>query len=232
MNIQIPDKLQGLLGLKCCIAKLALSNGLRIGFGNKVLSRHSKNMNRKIFSGEWELVSEFSSWRVLQDNRIVCSDCDGEEFSEPIVKSLLTGRLQDMIQKSRFDFSLVFDNGVTVDFFGISDTERAVEVWDPENIFFEFKAGQGWTEGISTSVEGLTKEEEILTNHSEKFHERWGEVVPRGELNNFCGECGFFLPLAGRFYFWDYGICSNEASINDGKLVGVKSGCTVFRESI
>ena len=232
MNIQIPDNLRKMIGLKCCAAKLTLDKGLRIEFGKQVFRYYSKGQGKEVFRGEWDLISKWSSWRVVQDSRIACSACDGEEFSEPLVKSLLIGKLQNIIQESTFDLSLVFDNGVKVEFFGISDTDCAIEVWCSDNIFVEFIAGQGWTEKTSTSCEGLTKDEELLANHSEKFHQRWGDLVPQNENCSFCMECGFFMPIAGKFYFWDYGLCSNEASNNDGKLVGVKSGCKVFSKSI
>ncbi len=67
MNTQMSDKLLKLKGLKCCDAKLALCNGLRIGFGNKVFSHHSKLTGKDIFRGEWKLISKYSSWRVVQN---------------------------------------------------------------------------------------------------------------------------------------------------------------------
>jgi hypothetical protein len=36
----------------------------------------------------------------------------------------------------------------------------------------------------------------------------------------------------GEFYFWDYGICSNEKSQHDGKLVNVNSGCSEVSEAL
>lgn len=232
MDIPIPDKLREMIGLQCCGAKLALGKGLRIEFGKQVFNYHTKSQNKDVFHGEWDLISKYSSWRVVKDKKIVCSEYDGEEFSEPYVKSLLTGNLQNIIQDSTFDFSLVFDNGVKVQFFGISNMDCAIEVSCLNNIFFEFIAGHGWTEKTSTSCEGLTKNEEILAEHSERFNNRWGELVPQSETCSFCVTCGYYMPIVGKFYFWDYGLCSNESSINDGKLVCVKSGCEAFSETI
>jgi hypothetical protein len=102
----------------------------------------------------------------------------------------------------------------------------------PNNRFFEFIARHGWTEKKSTSYDGLTRDEELFSMHSEKFNQRWSALVPQGKTCNVCIECGYYMPIVGKFYFWDYGLCSNEASSNDGKLVGVKSGCEFFSKSI
>lgn len=232
MDIQIPDKLQGMIGQKCCNAKIGLGKGLRIEFGKQVFSYHSKRQGKDVFHGKWDLTSEWSSWRIVQNDRIVCSIDDGEEISEPLIQTLLIGNLQDIIQNSIFDFSLLFDNGIKVEFLGLSNVDCAFAVRCPDNVFFEFLAGNGWNEKISTSCEGLTTEEELLANHSEKFGQRWSDLVPQGDSCRLCMDCGFFIAIAGKFHFWDYGLCSNEASSNDGKLVGVQSGCNVFNKSI
>lgn len=126
MNNQLFDKLLKLRGLKCCDAKLALSSGLKISFGDKVFSHRSKLTGKDIFRGEWELISKYISWRVVQGNRIACSDCDGEELSDPIITSLVGRQLIEVVQNSQFDLSLVFDNEIELDFFGNSDTEFAL----------------------------------------------------------------------------------------------------------
>jgi hypothetical protein len=81
MNIQIHDKLREMIGLKCCTAKLTLGKGLRLQFGNQVFHYHSKRQDKDVFRGEWDLISKWSFWRVVKDNKIVCSEYDGEEFS-------------------------------------------------------------------------------------------------------------------------------------------------------
>ena len=181
MEIQIPNELREMIGLKCCTAKLALDNGLRIEFGNKVLHYHSKLLNKDMFHGEWSLLSTWSSWRVVKNNTIVCSAYDDEEFIESLIKSLLDSKLQNIIQCSNFDFSLVFDNGLTVEFFGVSDINYAVEVKCKDGDFFEFKASHGWTKVASTVCEELTRDEAILAKHSEKFNQRWENYIPKGE---------------------------------------------------
>lgn len=232
MNIQRPSKLKELIGLQCCAVRIGLGKGLRIEFGNRVFNYHSIRQGKDVFHGEWDLISEWSSWRIVQNDKIVCSIDDGEEISEPLIQTLLIGKLQDIIQDSMFDLSLLFDNGITVEFLGLSNMDCAFSVRCPDNIFFEFMAGNGWIEKISTSREGVTKDEELLANHSEKFDQRWSDLVPKGDSSGLCMDCGFFISIVGKFHFWDYGLCSNEASSNDGKLVGVKSGCNVFNKSI
>lgn len=51
-----------------------------------------------------------------------------------------------------------------------------------------------------------------LSKHSEKFHERWRDLVPQYESLS-CSECAYYMPVVGKFYFWDYGLCSNEDSL-------------------
>ena len=76
MKFQIPDNLTKMIGLKCCAAKLVLDKGLRIEFGKQVFHYHSKRRGKDVFRGKWDLISKWSSWRVVQDNRIACSACD------------------------------------------------------------------------------------------------------------------------------------------------------------
>jgi len=232
MDIQIPDKLQGMIGQKCCNAKIGLGKGIRIEFGKQKFNYRSKSQCKDVFHGAWDLISEWSFWRIVQNDRIVCSIDDGEEISEPLIQTFLLGTLQNIVQDSMLDASLLFDNGRKVEFLGLSNLECSFAVRCPDNVFFEFIAGNGWNEKISTSCEKLTKDEELLANHSEKFDHRWSAFVPKGDSCRLCMDCGFFIAIAGKFHFWDYGLCSNEASINDGKLVGVESGCNVFNKSI
>jgi len=76
----------------------------------------------------------------------------------------------------------------------------------------------------------LTQIEEILSSLSESCHKRWDGIVNQEESASKCDDCFFFRGLDGHFYFWDYGICSNEDSMFDGKLVSVDSGCNCCKK--
>lgn len=231
MNIQIPDKLSKMIGEKCYSAKLVLSKGLRLDFGGQFFHYHSKLRCKDIFRGEWSLTSNWSFWRVFKDSKIVCSAYDEEEIIAPSIKSLLNGEVQEIVHTSIYDLTLIFENGIQVEFLGISDKDYPLEIWCPDNVFLEYSADNGWIEKSASSCERLTKEEELLSKHSERFHERWGELIPQCEGLS-CIECAYYMPVVGKFYFWDYGLYSNEASPNDGKLVGVKSGCVALSATI
>jgi hypothetical protein len=67
--------------------------------------------------------------------------------------------------------------------------------------------------------------------------ERWfeGESGPRTAMARQaparCGTCGFYLPLAGSLRA-AFGVCGNEITATDGRVVSVEYGCGAHSEAV
>ena len=65
--------------------------------------------------------------------------------------------------------------------------------------------------------------------------DRWqsGDFGPRSDMArsapDHCGRCGFYLPLAGSLRA-AFGVCGNEMSPADGRVVHVEYGCGAHSE--
>ncbi|MDQ6849749.1 MAG: DUF3027 domain-containing protein, partial [Actinomycetota bacterium] len=46
-----------------------------------------------------------------------------------------------------------------------------------------------------------------------------------------CGTCGFYLPLAGSLQA-AFGVCGNEVTASDGRVVSVEYGCGAHSEAV
>jgi hypothetical protein len=67
--------------------------------------------------------------------------------------------------------------------------------------------------------------------------ERWqtGDGGPNTEMAKLapahCGTCGFLLRLAGSLQ-GTFGVCGNELSLSDGRVVAIEHGCGAHSESM
>ncbi|MDJ1500036.1 DUF3027 domain-containing protein [Xanthocytophaga agilis] len=82
------------------------------------------------------------------------------------------------------------------------------------------------------SLDEFTDVDKIADAHAENCANRWKKTLPPKAFDNHCRDCTYFLPNSGRFYFWDFGLCSNGKSIFDGKVVGVKNSCEYFDDTL
>jgi hypothetical protein len=223
---QISETLTKMIGLQCCEAKIGYADTLRLGFGKKVFYTHGTL--KGVFHGEWDFSSASSAWRIVENSKLICGSYDSEEESDPVLKRLVGATLTNFTQISPLDFLFEFSNGIAVNILGQSGTDTILEVFAPEDKYLEYLDGN-WTESSSLEpMQGLTNEESIIENYSKKCHERWETVVPKEQQESQCRDCVYFRSISGRFYFWDYGLCSNEISDFDGKVVAVWSGCPCF----
>lgn len=226
----VPKPLLKALGRKCCQANITYPGILCIGLGQKVYYKHPSL--RQNYHGEWEFRAISSAWRMVKGKRFVCGSYDFEEENYPLLQWLVGRTLNSIIQPSPFDLSLLFSKGLRVDLFGQSGSDRHLEVFAPNNVYWEWTLGQWIQSGSDEPGERLSAEEEMLNAYEEECHQRWAALVPGECIENCCQTCVFFRPIHGVFYFWDFGICSNGASDYDGKVVSRGSGCTVHSRSL
>lgn len=227
---QIPEILTKIIGLECCEAKIGYAGVLKLGFGEKVFYTHK--LLEGVFHGEWDISSVTSAWRMVKDGKLICGACESEEESDLFLNILVGKKISNIIQPSPMDITFEFSNGITLLIFGQSRSNNILEVLAPGDISLEFCEGK-WIESSSIEPrEGLSDEELIQSNFSENCHRRWETLVPKKQKENQCRECVFYRPISGRFYFWDYGLCSNNESDFDGKVVAVSSGCPYFGTSL
>ena len=104
-----------------------------------------------------------------------------------------------------------------------------IDIENNDGIYNFVYKGTDWEIYVDT---GLNPEEYVLDIYSKKTAERWSLKVPKTGNDNFCKNCSYFIEIAGKFYFWDYGVCSNKKSEFDGKITNVKSTCTYYSEKI
>jgi hypothetical protein len=225
MESKIPKLLLQAIGLKCCEVRIGLADSLCFGLGEKVYYDSPRLQGK--FHGEWDFCSYSSSWRILR-NKLLCGSYDSPEESEPRVRMLLGEQLTSILQPTPYDLTFLFTNGIEINLFGQSAYDEVIRILAPKDRFLEFKDGQ-WNESSSNEpAEGLTAEEEIISEYSRLCHERWTQVIPKRQEENQCKNCAYFRAISGKFHFWDYGLCSHNLSEYDGKVVGVNSGCNCF----
>jgi len=231
MKPVVPNILKRLIGLPCREARTTLSDILVLGFGNMIQHDHFKFKNINHF--EWEISSETSSWRLIKNNHIRCGYGDvelggyGDEDVGPCLKELVGLSIIEISHTSLYDVRLCFDNNYEVQILAQSHSGDYLSILAPDLKYITFKSENRWLQQSSLSPLYLSEQEVLYSNHSELCSKRWMKVVNKVS-GNICSDCAFYLQLSGRYYFGDFGLCSNKMSPQDGKLVGMSSGCCYF----
>jgi hypothetical protein len=218
-----------LIGQKLCSLRVGYGSQLRLGLGEKIFYKNPKLKGK--FYGEWDIVSDSCVWRVVIEEKILCGYGDEIKYCNEIFESIQLDRIRDILQITPMDFRIVFETGIRIDYLCESVNGTVLSIFDDKNkVVFELTL-DGWIKSSSDKIFGeLTELESILSEHSEKCQERWENLISVIETENQCKDCFYFRGITGGFYFWDYGICSNEKSKNDGTLVNVESGCEFFNK--
>lgn len=229
MSFDLPEILENLVGLDCIDARINLDNNITLDLGNKKNEEWDKGDE---FVEGWKLISESCAWRIIKDSMIICGHYDEAEDIIPVLNEFVGSSLEEFKQISPYDVSLLLSNGCEVQFLSESLRDTIIGIFAPNNRYIAFESGNIWTEMSSNvPIEELNKEEELLDEHSERCFKRWSRVVNQVPYNR-CSNCAYFLRLKGMFYFWDFGLCSNDSSPQDGRVVGICSGCDHFKEQL
>ncbi len=233
----IPDVLSELIGLSCCQARISIGNQLVLDFGNKIF--YDEPTLKGLFHGEWTLSSEMSSWRLIKDNNIIYGDGDGEGEGvmyadvdlNLLLQNLVGHSLIDISNISLYDVRFSFDSSYEVHFMAQSRKGYYLSILAPKDQFIAFEPGNKWVQESSLIPMEFTEEEKIYNNHSEHCYKRWQKVINQ-VTKNMCNECAYYILLSRGFYFGDFGLCSNELSPYDGRVVGISSGCDFFAKTL
>ncbi|HOA80390.1 MAG TPA: DUF3027 domain-containing protein [Defluviitaleaceae bacterium] len=229
MSYDIPELLESLIGLECISVRINMDNNITIDLNDRDLEEWSDE--DKANKG-WKLMTESCAWRIIKDSMILCGHYDDAEDIIPVLNELIGATVVEFKQISPYDLSLSLSKGCEIQFLSESLSDTIVSIYSPNNKYIAFESGNMWTETSSNvPEEELNKEEKLLDEHSERCFRRWSKVVNQVSFNR-CSNCAYFLRLKGMFYFWDFGLCSNEASLNDGRVVGICSGCDAFKEEL
>ncbi len=84
---------------------------------------------------------------------------------------------------------------------------------------------------------GMGRERVLSREGRLEAAERWleGDAGPDAPMAKqapaHCGTCGFYLPLGGSLQA-AFGVCSNEITANDGRVVSVEFGCGAHSEVV
>jgi hypothetical protein len=224
------DEVRGILiSQQSCFLRVGYGSQIKVGLGEKIFYNSPKLKGK--FYGEWDIVSDSCVWRVVKEEKILCGYGDEIKYCNEVFESIQLDRIKDILQITPMDFSIVFETGLRIDYLCESTDGTVLSIFDNKNkVVFELTL-DGWIKSSSNESFGkLTELESILSQHSEECQNRWEAFISVNESNNQCMDCFYFRGITGGFYFWDYGICSNEKSKFDGKLVNVESGCCSFNQ--
>lgn len=176
---------------------------------------------------EWQFETVSAAWRLSENETMLTGAYENEEHNDNYLKSLIGKKILEIKNSNSTDFSLVFQDKFIIETFNQGLDFPPLELYDTVDKSCLILSPQGKWNPAEDAV-GFTDKEELQNLHSKQTNKRWGKVVPPKSFDNHCNNCAYFLSTSGRFYFWDYGICSNIKSLYDGKVVGVKSTCMYF----
>ena len=228
MNIK--QKIENsIVGLKCIQAKIGYADVVKLDFGKKIYYKHPKLQEK--YYGEVSVSIETFNWRILNEQNVICGSSDNYKNAENGLSNLIGQKVIEIETKPN-DLKIRFDNNLELIAY-----KSTVEKDDL--VFLDIENSNGIHNFIYTGTEweiyvnnGLSTEELALESFSKKTTERWNLNVPKIGNNNFCKNCSYFIEIAGRFYFWDYGVCSNKKSEFDGKITNAKSTCKYYSKEL
>jgi len=225
----IEDIKKRIIGLTCSNAKIGYADVLKLSFGGELFNKTSKLENK--LCAKIEISIETFSWRLTNDTIIECGSSDNYKNAENGLKKIFGKKVISIIAESN-NIQIVLDNNYTLEAFKSTVENDDLIFIDIEkeglkkNYVFN---GAKWRNYTNP---GLSKSEVELNEFSKITDNRWKTKTLITTSENHCKNCSCFLELSGRFYFWDYGVCANGSSENDGKMVNVKSSCENYSTKI
>jgi len=222
LMMKMEKPLNKLIGLYCYEALSGFNGHLVIKCRNSL-----KILAKNLLEPEWRFETVSATWRLSQKGNILTGYYENEEHNDKHLKDLIGKRVIDIKNNNKTDFNILFQDDFLIETFSHGLEFHPLELSNnlEESILILNSHGK-WSKDLDEL--GLTEKEELQNLHSEESHKRWKLVIPARSNDNHCCNCAYFLTINGRFYFWDYGICSNKKSNFDGKVVGNNSSCTNF----
>jgi hypothetical protein len=186
---------------------------------------------------DWVFETDYATWRLLENDKLLTGSCENYKHNDDELKKLIGKKLLSAEYLNKTDINLKFENNFSVTTFNLSTNDRILEVFCFKNTnertyWILENTGEWKEEDPDVPCAGLTEIEKIESQHSENCYNRWKNIAPQDSFDNHCRDCAYFLPNSGRFYFGDFGLCSNGESIYDGRVVGVKSSCEHYDDEL
>jgi hypothetical protein len=140
-----------IVGKKCCRQRVGEYKSLTLGFGEKIF--HSRKKSIDPFSGEWEIGTYCSAWRIVKNEKIVCGSMDPVDSLNELderLSSVEFGSVMGIKMLSKFDIRVELDNGISIEFLCATDyEEEVVFIFGPNNLYIQYSLNEGWQIGKS-----------------------------------------------------------------------------------
>ena len=145
-NTKITQLLSQMIDNPCCRIKVGQYKSLSLGFGAKLY--HGKPQLNDEYYGEWEIGTYNCSWRIIQNNIVVCASNSSIETIEELDKlanNFEYGNLASIAQLSDFDLRIEFSSGITIDFITtFSEDDECFHIFCPGEDYIEYSLRKKW----------------------------------------------------------------------------------------
>lgn len=153
LNSEVLKNIENLIGKECCRQRVGRGRSLSIGFGKKRL--HGKVNRPDDFYGEWEIGTYIASWRIVQEEIVLCGSQDVVDSLSELDQMLNTiqfGRIAAIKTIGKLDIRVELNNGIYIDFLGCSSEDDEIfHVFGPDNLYVEYSIKEKWRIGKSNT---------------------------------------------------------------------------------
>jgi hypothetical protein len=219
--------LEKIIGLSCIKSFCGYAGHLKISF-SKEKNIVDLFINDQL-NAEWEFETISGAWRLTQNDHLLTGSYEDYEHNDHELKKIISLELLDIIHKNKADIILLFENDYKIEIFNHGNSFPIFTIYsfnkDNSENCYSLNSNNEW---VKHAQEEFTDFEKIVSDHAEKCANRWSANLPQDSIENHCKNCAYYFKNSGEFYFMDFGLCSNEKSVHDGKVVHVKTSCEHF----
>jgi hypothetical protein len=217
------DLARPLVGLPVSLARQRMDGTLLIDLG----SLRPASGPRRGVRGEVALVLE-GDWRFEVESGVLFGSSSTEAF---VYAQLLALAGQTVTAFSLApelpELAVELSQGIRAHSFACNEGGPRWSLWLPDDSWLYCEDGALHHEPAGRGdVPRLSEIEEAKLARSEDAAERWGERA--STASGRCAGCECFIRLDGFGKFGEYGVCSSPRSLQDGRLVSLRSGCAAF----
>jgi hypothetical protein len=183
---------------------------------------------------EYTMIFTAMAWRMTSTIEFKTGSYESTEYKDNGLKEFIGSRLVKIQYNTPTDLVFFFDNGYQIETFKHSSENGLMELFsfeqgEKEPTVIQMEASGDWSVAEDIS---FTKDEKEFYKHSEDTDSRWQLLLPADDSDTPCSKCANYLPVRGQFHFWNYGLCSNEDSVYDGRAVGANCTCAYFSDKL
>ena len=151
LSVSLEAALSDIVGKKCCRQRVGEYKSLTLGFGEKI--PHFRKKAYDTFSGEWEIGTYCSAWRIIEKNKLICGSMDPVDSLEELdvkLSGIEFGRVLNIEMMSEFDIRLVLDNEIVIEFLCATDyDDEVIFIFGPNHLYVQYTLNEGWRFGKS-----------------------------------------------------------------------------------